>query len=88
VDEHSIAFFVVLPAVPATKWLPTGRVLPSPIPLLYAQVYGDATAFTIVPLTFKLPDELDKWAGGWVGAPPACQGVRLPPVACHLVRCS
>lgn len=27
-------------------------------------VYGDACAFTIVPQTFKLPEELDDWAGG------------------------
>ena len=30
-------------------------------------VYGDACAFTIVPQTFKLPEELDDWAGGGPG---------------------
>ena len=27
-------------------------------------VYGDDGAFAIVPRTFKLPDEMDEWAGG------------------------
>ena len=25
--------------------------------------FGDACAFSIIPLTFKLPDEMDAWAG-------------------------
>lgn len=29
-------------------------------------VYGGDVAFTLVPLTFKLPDELDEWAGAGV----------------------
>lgn len=32
-------------------------------------MYGDDAAFTIVPRTFKLPDEMDEWEA-WINAHP------------------
>ncbi len=47
-------------------------------------VYGDERAFTIVPRTFKLPDEMDDWAGAQGCTRVQCQGLcvmacRRPP---------
>jgi hypothetical protein len=41
-------------------------------------VYGDACAFTILPRTFKLPEELDDWAG---------RSVRLFVFLCFMCVC-
>lgn len=36
-------------------------------------MYGDDAAFTIVPRTFKLPDEMDEWEA-WINAHPKVWG--------------
>jgi hypothetical protein len=28
-------------------------------------VFGESIAFSITPRTFKLPDQMDEWAGEW-----------------------